>query len=162
TVSSGRGHARTRRTTVSSGRGHARTRRTTVSSGRGHARTRRTTVSSGRGHARTRRTTMSSGGGHARTRRTTMSSGGGHARTRRFSPPFAGHLRRGGRVFILVEERAQALDDGLGDLLAVGLGRHELAVLLVTEVADFEEETGGDDVVADDGGHPFAAVAHDV
>ena len=39
---------------------------------------------------------------------------------------------------------------------------HQIAIVAVAEVADFQEEAGGNEVVANDRRHPFASVAHDV
>ena len=56
-----------------------------------------------------------------------------------------------------------AVRDPRGDqALAILRGRQQRAVLRVAEVADLQEHAGGDEVVADHGGHPFAAVAHHV
>src|SRR2546428_13212145 len=73
-----------------------------------------------------------------------------------------GRDRRRRPLVAIGVEVHQAMVNLLGDFLPVAAGHHQGTIFVVAEVADLEEKTGGNEVVANDRGNPFATLAHDV
>src|ERR1700681_2859822 len=67
--------------------------------------------------------------------------------------------RQAGALAIVGEETSH---DGFGDVLAVGAGLEQAAILVVVEVADLQQRLGGNGVVAQHRRHPLLVLADDL